>query len=210
MGLVFEEVSKGVMPEAPKLISDKKLTDWVKDSDGDLNNGNGYKKEKIGNDTIVYDGKFKKEVFQKGTIYVYSEGYYSIIQTDKPFTKNGDYLVFSENTVSETYYSEVIGETIIGPQKLQIKSYGLWVLPNSKIEFWYFDFAEFVLYYKGNTTSNKESKDNILMTSDGDKYVGTFTNSNGDLLDSFYDVSNPLDFTDGKTTIPNIINYIIS
>ena len=140
MGLVFEEVSKGVMPEPPKLISNKKLTDWVKDSDGNVKNGKGYKKEKKGNDTIVYDGNFKNEVFQRGYIYVYSEDYYSVTQTDNPLTTNGDYSGFSENTVSETYYSEVKSEILVGKQQWDIKSYGLWWVPNTKIEYWYFDF----------------------------------------------------------------------
>ena len=91
MGLVFEEVSKGVMPEPPKLIS-KELTNWVKDSDGDLNNGNGYKKEVVGKTTTVYDGNFKNEVFQSGYIYTYREDFTYVTQTDNPITKKDNRL----------------------------------------------------------------------------------------------------------------------
>ena len=92
MGLVFEEVSKGVMPEPPKLISDKTSGDFVKDSDGDVNNGNGYKKERVGGWTIVYERNFKNEVFQSGYIYSYHEGYKFVTQTDNPITKTNNRL----------------------------------------------------------------------------------------------------------------------
>ena len=210
MGLLQEEVSKGTMPQAPTPKSVKKIEDFPKDSDGDVINGKGYKKEVFGLSTVVYDGNFKNNILQNGVVYGFEQSANFIVETERPFTKDNAFITFSEKTSSWSYYNEKLSETLIGQQKLRISSNSLGVfdIENTKVEYWYFDHP-ITFYYKG-TTTNTEKNNQTLIDGNGNQYIGNLKSEGGSILETFYDNSvSKLNFTDGEKKIPDILNVIL-
>ena len=202
MGLLTEEVTDGTIPEHPTPPEVKTLGQWVGESSGNVTNGKGYKKETSYNSAVVYEGKFKDGILQSGIVYGYMGGKYAVVRTSGPIIKEGNSIKFSENSISWVYLNEKLSTILKGEQELSINESETYNTSNTDAEQWYYDLS--IGFYFN-------IKEGTLITSKNEKYVGSFLcDTSKNVLDTFWNnTEDKLDFNDGSTNIPDIINHLI-